>query len=163
MPNPWIILATVLSLIGAATGGYFKGRADVQARWDIARLEASNQAQEQLAAANAKTVAKEREYQTLKDKVEADALEAQKRIDGLRIANGRLVAAHGGLFDKNGKPVPASQLPANSNTAGSTDTTASGCRLSDKVADDLLSLAYDADRAATYANACRAWVLSVRP
>lgn len=112
-------------------------------------------------------IAKERELNIFKDGVEKQHAEDQARIGGLRIANGRLVDAAGGLFDKNGRPSDRPSggdgLPGTAPAAGSTTVSAAGCKLSDTVTADLLDLTRDADLAAIYAQAGHAWAMRPNP
>ena len=41
LPNPWLILGVVVAILSAATTGYFKGRADMDASYKAAALEAA--------------------------------------------------------------------------------------------------------------------------
>lgn len=145
IPNPWIALGFLVALLAAGAGGYAKGRADVQAKWDVARLEASNAAKDEKIKADAKAAAETEALRGQITKAEENYNAAIKRIDGLRIANGRLQRVACGLFDKNGNPIPAGQLPAGTPPAAAGSRAPAGCLLPEQVRDDLGVLADDAD------------------
>lgn len=164
LPNPWIILAVVLAFV--AQGFYWDhhgrmaerdAQAVVQARLDkivtntiIAEKKKTQDAE--LALANFKT------------EVEAENAERERKIAGLRIANGRLVSALGGLWDKNGRPRPQGGGDGPGPGAGAVegrDATGLGCTLSGTVTDDLLDLARDADLDRSTALACQADLVGI--
>jgi hypothetical protein len=165
--NPWAILITVGVVIGALTGTYLKGHsngeASKQAEWDASTLKIERDAREAKDKADAEARAKEKAMADAKDRVQKELDDANKQNFGLRIANGRLVAAHGGLYDKNGKPVPGGEVRGNTSPTPGPDGPTPGCRLSEQVTQGLLDLALDADRVAAYADACHTWVLSITP
>lgn len=136
------------------------------AQLEIANMKAASAAADAAAAqAQAESIqaarATEAAWNDAKSKLEAQTRERENTIHGLRIANGRLLSATGGLLDRNGRPVGRDGVSCAPVTAGQPVEPASGCRLSDKVTSDLLDLALDADRAATYAQTCQAWVTSI--
>jgi hypothetical protein len=110
-------------------------------------------------------LAKEREYSAYKDEVEKKDAEDQSRIHGMAIANGRLIAAAGGLFDRNGRPTGqggSAGVPGDSAAAASGDAPGSGCQLSEQASLDLLALAVDADLVGATTRACQADAVNVR-
>lgn len=75
IPNPWVLLGVLLGFIGAATGGYFKGRSDEAAHWQI---EVAKQAE----------AAKKREDQLQKEADEnSSKFNAEKDAINARLAN----------------------------------------------------------------------------
>lgn len=168
IPNPWVILAVILSIAAAGAGGYFKGHSDGVDQTTIAyerSLEKQKQeAQVLLLAGKDTVIAKEREFNAFKDKVEKDDADKNARINGLRIVNGRLVDAAGGLFDRNGRPSGkggGDGMPGTATAAGGTAGGPAGCKLSDAVTRDLLDLARDADAAAVYAETGHAYAIGI--
>lgn len=159
IPASWIAFGLGAALLTASAGGYLKGRADVQAKWDVARFKADAEAAEARAASLAVARAKEAAWNDVKTKLEAQTRERENTIHGLRIANGRLLSATGGLFDRNGRPVSGNGVSCAPITAGQPPGAPAGCELSRTVSEALLDLALDADRAAVYAQTCRAWVI----
>lgn len=146
MFNPWLIIGVIVSLGIAGVGGYFKGSHDKQAEWDIALLKANNAAQAKKIEADAEAA---RITDTLKSQVttaENNYNDAIKKIDGLRIANGRLQRATCGMFDKNGRKVLDSGMPEGPASAPGSAGTLIGCLLPGQAYDDLVGLAADADR-----------------
>jgi hypothetical protein len=158
IPNPWLILGFVGALLAATAGGYVKGRSDVNARWDAARAAADSRAALARAASLEAARAQETEWNTIKSTLETQAHEREKYITGLRIANGRFLANTGGLLDKNGKPVGGNGVSCTPVTPGSSPGPATGCQLSREVSENLLELAYDADRVLNVAKTCQDWV-----
>ena len=65
IPNPYVLLAGVLLIFGALTGGYFKGRTDANAAWQL-----------QVAAKEREAHLKERQLQeeanAIQNKLQAD-------------------------------------------------------------------------------------------
>ena len=156
--NPWVILGVFLAIVGAGVAGYTKGHSDGVHTTTIAyerSLEKQRaEAQDLLLKSKDALLAKERELNDFKDKVEKENAEKNAYVNGLRLANGRLVAAAGGLFDRNGRPSGQggnNGVPGASGAAGGPAGPAPGCRISDEITRDLLDLARDADLAAVYA------------
>jgi hypothetical protein len=54
MINPWLILAVILAIAGAGTGGYIKGRVDADRSAQIETLEATIKKQREAAEASAR-------------------------------------------------------------------------------------------------------------
>jgi hypothetical protein len=165
--NPWIILAVFAVFVGSNAVSYTKGFGNGEdARellWVQKEGEQRLKAEGTIAALREVARKKEMALYALNLKTEKDHADALEKVNRMRIANGRLIAAHGGLFDKNGRPVAGSGSGSAADSAdasGSTGTSA-GCKLSDAASGNLLDLAFDADRAATYANTCKAHVVSL--
>lgn len=146
--NPWMILGFGIALLTASIGGYVKGSNDKQTAWNVARLEASKKAHEEKQKADAEADKITDELQGRVTKAEDDYHAALKRIDGLRIANGRLQRVACGLFDKNGNPIPVDQLPPGTPAAAAGTRAPAGCGIPQQVIDDLVGLAADADAVA---------------
>lgn len=159
IPNPWIILGVVVAFV--ANGFYWNhhGRQSERKAWQVEQAALDRKAGEIILAEKDRAIAAERELNEFKRKVEADSAERERKINGLRIANGRLVAAAGGLFDKNGRPRAQSGQDGSgqgTGAIGSGNAPGLGCTLSGTVTDDLLNLARDADLDRNTALACQA-------
>lgn len=159
--NPWMILGIVLAFLAFGAAGYGKGRSDATANWKIAMAEQERKANDLLNKLKDKIMELERERSAHNLKTEAENAKKNQYIDGLRIANGRLVAAAGGLWDRNGRAVGSGALPGTPGAPASGAGSATGCQLSDTVVGDLLDLARDADRAAVYAQTCHTWAVGI--
>ena len=166
--NPWVILGVFLAIAAAGASGYIKGHSDGVDKTTLAYEQALEkqraEAQAIILANKNAVIAKEREFNAFKDQVEKDNVEKNARINGLRLANGRLVDAAGGLFDRNGRPRGAGGgdgLPGDPAPAGGPAGPAAGCKISDAVARDLLDLARDADLAAVYAQTGHAYAVGL--
>ena len=153
--NPWIILGVVLAFVGSNAFTAYKtnqiATERVDAKWikEYAALEAKKNAV--IAEATQRYIDSEASNLAQTQDWEKTDNEREKYVQGLRIANGRLVAANGGLFDRNGRPTGKRSddgVPAAPGAAGETVTTATGCRLSDGIAADILDLTARADAAA---------------
>ena len=161
VPKIYAIGAAVFVCFAALTGMYLKGRSDAHASYTQAILAQERKAQAAITAAVESARAKEHALMELNTKTEKANAAQLERINGLRIANGRLIAAAGGLFDRNGRPRHPDPGTAVAPTASSHPGGSAGCVLSDQVSVDLQSLAYDADRSAVYAQSCKAHVVEL--
>ena len=168
IPNPWVILAVVLTIAAAGAGGYAKGHSDgidtTTLAYEQALEKQRAEAEKLLLASKDAVIAKEREFSAFKDQVEKDNVQKKAYVDGLRLANGRLVAAAGGLFDRNGRPSGkggGDGVSVDSGPAGGAASGPAGCKLSDAVTRDLLDLARDADAAAIYAQTGHAYAVGL--
>lgn len=166
--NPWILLAIVLAF-GASnftsyTRGYGNGEDAREFAWVKKETEQKAKTDAALDEMRKASRAKELELLELNGKTERDNAAQKDRINGLRIANGRLVAAAGGLLDRNGRPSAGAGGgggSADSADAGGARGGPAGCRLSGELTEFLQSRFYDADRAATYAATCKAHVVDL--
>ena len=104
----------------------------------------------ELAKVTETVIKQERINSELTQKLESNSLVAQQRIAELLAANRRAVAANG-LYLAGSCKAPAG-TPATA--SGSVVAEASSCRLSDEVAEQLLTEAARADSAAEYAGVC---------
>ena len=103
--NPWVILAFVLTLLGAYEGGHYtgknQGRAEVQQKWDKEKAEQyAEYAKGQEAARN-----KEREMQS-----DADRLRREKDAE-IRNINARALALANSLRDRPDRPAQTGGMP----------------------------------------------------
>ena len=118
-------------------------------------------AAEQYAAATQRAVEIERAHADLATKLEVQHEKATRQLAAIRADNRRLAAAAGGLRDPY--PVaPTCPLPADTGSTVDPAATATVGRLSDEASQFLLEFAYDADRAAEYANTCYKWVKQLK-
>jgi hypothetical protein len=124
MMNPWIILATVLALMGVVGGaeynGYSRGEAKITAEWDIAKAKQMKDTADEIthiqtqlnsATADLEKAKNERQiiYKTITKKVDRIVdrpvyLNACIDDDGLRLANAALT---GKAATDPGQPDPA--------------------------------------------------------
>jgi hypothetical protein len=159
--NPRVLLIAGLVVAFIANGFYWnhRGRAAERRAWQVEQAALDKLAGEALLAEKGKVIAKERELAAYKHVVETESAERERKIAGLRIANGRLVSAAGGLWDKNGRPRAQGGDAGAGEGAGAVsggDAAGVGCALSQQVTDDLLDLARDADLDRSTALACQA-------
>ena len=113
------------------------------------------------AVAEAKAVAtdqarkKDSENAALAAAVDQAYLEKRDAMDKADDANRKLARSRG--LHVRAK----CDLPGKAATAGGGESGTTEVRLSDALADDILAIGRDADRAAIYAQACRSWAISV--
>lgn len=135
-PSPWLILATVLALLGAFVGGNLHGHRAERTTWEALTAKAT---------VTATTAARQSETQiaTLKDETEKAHSDALTKIDDAY----KRGLTSGRLRDKGAKCSPVSANPA---PAGSPPEPATGCELSGEAERFLRGFARDADLAAAY-------------
>lgn len=134
--------------------GYQRGVLETDSKWNKVENERKAKAQAKLDAATDRYVAAEAANAELTASWEQKDNEQQDYIHGLRIANGRLITAAGGLFDRNGRPTGRGGGNAPGAAAGAELVVvggATGCRLSDELSEFLQSRFEDADNAARLA------------
>ena len=106
--NPWVILAVVGAFIAQGFywdhNGHARGVEQTAAAYEKKLQEQRDEANALLVASQNALIAKERELYAFTMEVGRKHAEDQKRIDGLRLANGRLVDATCGMFDRSGRP-----------------------------------------------------------
>jgi len=134
-PNPYALLGGLLLILGAATGGYIKGRADANASWELQVAEKEREAH-----------AKERQLQE-----EANAIQNKLQADNARIAD-QLANA---LERLRNRP---ERLPDATLT---TCKGATGAELSRPDAGFLEREAARADRLRSALEACQSWAETV--
>lgn len=168
--NPWIILGVVLAFIGVGTAGYLKGHSNgvdtTTAAYEASLAKQRDEANAMLLANRDIIISRERELNAFNAKVETENADKQKYIDGLRVANGRLFAAAGGMYDKNGRPSgkgSGNAMPGDSPTPSSASGAAAGCRLSDELESFLSQRFKDADDAAIYAQTGHIYAIGATP
>lgn len=112
-------------------------------------------------AATQRAVEVERAHAELATKLEVQHEKATRQLAAIRADNRRLARELGGLRDPY--PVaPACPVSTDSDSAVDSAATATVGRLSDEASQFLLEFAYDADRAAEYANTCYKWVKQLK-
>ena len=112
-------------------------------------------------AATQRAVEVERAHNQLATKLEVQHEKATRQLAAIRADNRRLAAAAGGLRD----PFAAAStcpVPTDSDSAVDPAGAAAIGRLSAEASEFLLEFAYDADRAAEYANTCYKWVKQLK-
>ena len=117
-------------------------------------------AAEQYAAATQRAVEVERTHAELATKLEVQHETNRQQLAAIRADNRRLARELGGLRD----PFAAPACPVSTAADGTVDSAATATvgRLSDEASQFLLEFAYDADRAAEYANTCYKWVKQLK-
>jgi len=118
-------------------------------------------AAEQYATATQRAVEVERAHAQLATQLEVQHEKATRQLAAVRADNRRLARDLGGLRD----PFAAAStcpVPTGSDSAVDPAATATVGRLSDEASQFLLEFAYDADRAAEYANTCYKWVKQLK-
>lgn len=155
MPNPYVLLALGIGFLAAVWGihhhGYKSGVTETDAKWTLVEMERKGAAQKKLDAATDRYIKAEAANQNQTATWEKKDNEREKYVDGMRIANGRLIAAAGGLFDRNGRPSGRRGGDQAGSPAGAVIDViggAAGCRLSDELQGFLSTRFADADRAA---------------
>ena len=175
--NPYILGFVALVAIGIVMDVYIKGRSDglatADAKWLAVEAERTTAAAAVLKAAQDRYNASEAANEATRHQWETTDHERSQKIDGLRIANGRLVAAAGGLFDRNGRAVGQRGDGAATAAPGAAGEAAAGAacgKLSAELEGLLLSESARADAAAIYAQlghdyavAVQAWRDANRP
>lgn len=146
-------IALLVFSLGAAAAYRYE-----ENKWHAAIAAQQIEAAAALLQATDAVLIHERRAAELKDKLETDNANAQRKISKTLDDNRRLVAANG-LRD----PGAASEcaMPANASAASSGKTGASGARLSEQASEFLLSLTADADRVVAQLDACRAWAAAL--
>ena len=147
-------------LIGAAASWWVTSDAlSAKHKAEIQSIRA--EAAEQYAAATQRAVEVEREHNQLATKLEVQHEKATRQLAAIRADNRRLAAAAGGLRDPF---AAASTCPVPTDSDSTVDPAAAATvgRLSDEASEFLLEFAYDADRAAEYANTCYKWVKQLK-
>lgn len=156
--NPWVIIGLILLMAGVWVHGDHHGTESTDAKWMVLEAQRDQIAQHMINEGWAAKAAVEGQLDALKTKSEKDHAEKDRYISGMRIANGRLVAAHGGLYDKNGRTVAQGDRETGGGTQGSAGVApdaAPGCVLSDRTSENLLDLTERADHTAEYAGRCQ--------
>jgi len=171
LPNPLIILGTIIAFVAAVSGAYLKGSHDghksENASWVILEAKRDKEATDQLLASKDHTRDLEGQLQNLSNLLEHDHAEDQKRLDGLRIANGRLLDDACGMFDKNGRPIPQSGsdgMPQNPGAPRSAQGRPAACELPSQVRALLGELRDDlfaADQAASLAGIGHRYAITI--
>ena len=169
IPSPYVIGGAALVLMVGMAGSYIKGRGDGTAIADAKWLKVETERKDAVAKTIADAEARFRANEVVNAKktlaLETKSNEDDTRIHGLRIANGRLVAAHGGLYDRNGRQVGGRGGDAPGASPGATVEAAgdaAGCRLSDELSEFFQSEAERADSAAAYAQLGHDYAVAVK-
>jgi len=146
-------------LIGAAASWWVTSDAlSAKHKAEIQSIRAA--AAEQYASATQRAVEVERDHAQLATQLEVQHEKATRQLAAIRADNRRLARELGGLRD----PFAAPACPVSTDTGGTVDSAATATvgRLSDEASQFLLEFAYDADRAAEYANTCYKWVKQLK-
>ena len=149
------------ALLAGAFAAWWLTSATLSARHEAEIQSIRAAAAEQYAAATQRAVEVERAHNQLATKLEVQHEKATRQLAAIRADNRRLAAAAGGLRD----PFAAAStcpVPTDSDSAVDSAAAAATGRLSDEASEFLLEFAYDADRAAEYANTCYKWVKQLK-
>ena len=135
--NPWVILAFVLTILGAFGGGYYtgekSGRAAVKQEWD------KEKAEQYADFANRLEVTRKREQEL---QTNADQLRREKDAE-IRNVNARATALANSMRDRAERPAEGSGL---SKTSRSGSASCSGKELYREDGEFLAGIAAEADR-----------------
>lgn len=143
------LLGTLLS--GTAVWNYQKNKYNALIAKDVSVRTT------ELAKVTETVIKQERINSELTQKLESNSLVAQQRIAELLAANRRTVAANGLYLPGSCKTFTGTPATASS----SAPAEANSCRLSDEIAEQLLTEAARADSAAEYAGVCYGYVQEV--
>lgn len=167
--NPWIILGVVVAFVGFGFVCNHHGHTAERAAWVALEAQRDKLATDKFLASEAARQDTEKKLQSLSNQLEHENVESQKRIDGLRLANGRLLDAACGLYDKNGRPLPdsgANQMSADPGAPRSAQGRPAACEFPATVRALLADLRDDlfaADQAAIYAAIGHRYAISIAP
>ena len=141
--NPWVLLGIVLAVLGAGTSGYFKGSADEfdRQQLEIAALNAKARETEQKLQADAQETA---------TKLRKQNDEASKRIANLK---SDLDSGKRKLFIPT-KAAECAVPTATDAPATARDSVQAGAELDGKIAQALVAITDDGDKAIRQLNAC---------
>ncbi len=131
--------------------------------WELAAARQARDAAALLAKSEIEIRAREQDIASLKDKIKKDHLNAEGKIVAAHRDNARLLAALGGLRERE-RPGRRGADEVSGNSIASADAAGSAPgagRLSAEISRALLDLAALADRTAAYAAACHAWATSL--
>lgn len=158
-----LALAAFLTLAIAFGAGNVQGRRTERKTWELAAARQMRDAAVLRAQSEAAVRHREQDIAALKDKVEKDHLNAEAQIVAAHRDNTRLLAALGGLRERQGLGCGgADEVSGHSIAPTDAAGTAPGAgRLSAATSRALLDLAALADRTAAYAAACHAWATSL--
>lgn len=109
LPNPYVLLAAGVIFIAAVAGAGIKGHnigvERTDAKWLAKEIVRQQAVQKAVNEATQQYIDNEAANGETRRKLEGKIDELEKDRAGLRLANGRLVDAHCGMFDRNGRPV----------------------------------------------------------
>jgi hypothetical protein len=159
----YLALAAIFALALAYGAGNAQGHRAERKSWELAVARQAREAAEVLAESEASLRAREQELGALKDRIEVEHINAEAKIAGVYRDNARLLAALGGLRERQGtRRRGADQVFADpACTADASGSATSERGLSEETSRALLDLAALADRTAAYAAACHAWATSL--
>ncbi len=106
--NIYILLAAVGIAIGAIVGAYMKGESSgiafADKKWLVKYAALETEKNAKIEAATDRYITGEASNLVKTQAAEQKSNELEKKLLGVRLANGRLVDATCGLFDRNGRP-----------------------------------------------------------
>lgn len=131
-----------------------------EAKYTAAISQMKLEAASALHDATLKAMEVAQENSRLANELEVVNAQHRKKLDETLADNRRLVSELGGLYDGNAATSNC-PLPSGANAPSNPPATASGAKLSNQLAELLLSESRRADEAAAYARTCYEWVKKI--
>ncbi len=128
-----------------------------EAKYTAAISEMKIEAANALNAATVKAMEIAQENSRLANELEVVNAQHRKKLDDTLADNRRLAAELGGLYDRNAAASNC-PMPSASNAPSNAAIATAGAKLSNQLAELLLSESRRADEAAAYARTCYEWV-----
>ena len=155
-----VIIAGASLAVGAFSAWYLT--ADYkEAKYQAILTQIQLDAQKALNDAQAKALAVERENNRIAQELEVQNAKHKQELAKLEDELRGYVNELGGLYDRYATCSNPS-VPANTGTTAQPAPTPSGCRLSERTTQLLLSESKRADEAAAYAQTCYQWIQKLR-
>lgn len=160
IPNPWVVLGILATLLGAYGVGNWRGHTAERAKWELAIAVQKKDAAELLAAETAHVRELEQALDRYGSEVGTKHATLIAEIDAAYADNVRLRKR---LRDPAGRGGSCNAADGgNSGAAGVHEGAAPGCQLSESVTGRLFGIARDADRDATIAASCMEYAEGLR-
>lgn len=153
-----LLITLAIGLVVGVLGGWYFTAEYKDATWTASIDKQKSEAATKLQAATERALAAERKNNALSNQLEKQHVEATQKLDVVLADNRRLTRELGGLRDPGRRPSCGSSMPSDSTTTGQPEGGTAGAELSAEASEFLLEFARDADRAAQYAQTCRAWI-----
>lgn len=177
LPNPWVILGLVLFFFASIGTAYVKGGHDktiaVTAAYESSLAKQRDEANTLLLKSKDTARAREIALQEHNDEIEGKYADLMRYTNGLRLANGRLIDATCGLYDKNGRPRGeggGDGMPGDTAAAYSAQGRPAACDIPNEVlravrefGRGVADLLLEADSAAIYAQAGHDYAIGPSP
>lgn len=154
-PQLFLRLFGVVMAIGICFACYLKGRADVQTKWDLARVTADSIAHEAQAKSIEQARATEKKWA---DQVNELETRHNEKLKALRIANGRLADQ---LRQHTGNTASANGLSTTPRAPLLPEGTTPGAWVSGDDLQTIRKMAFESELVVAYAQGCREYVLTI--